>query len=158
MAGLIADSHIALSSLRNICDDFKQRINSSEALSVRAGCEYHDLLCIAMETKFQYLTFERGKQVAVLDIAVVDRSLTEKGTSKWYIVRLSMKRLLTSSDYDALKRPRIIVRLGLTMLFDVILKLQILDQSITAFFVCTDRLHFQHRLDWAEWPAVQWSF
>lgn len=82
MAGLIADSHIALSSLRNICNDFKQRINSSEALSVRAGCEYHDLLCVAMETKFQYLTFERGKQVAVLDIAVVDRSLTEKGTSK----------------------------------------------------------------------------
>jgi hypothetical protein len=80
MAGLVADSHIALSSLRHICDDLTRRKAPSESPSVRAGDEYHDLLCVAMETKFQYLSFERGKQLAVLDIAVVDRSLTNKGT------------------------------------------------------------------------------
>jgi hypothetical protein len=82
MAGLVADSQIALSSLRSICDNLNTRKIPSDLLSVRAGDEFHDLLCIAMETKFQYLSFERDKQVAVLDIAVVDRSLTDKGTLK----------------------------------------------------------------------------
>lgn len=79
MAGLVADSHIALSSLRNICDNLNTKDVFREGLSVEAGNEYHDVLCIAMETKFQYLSFERGKQVAVLDIAVADRSITDNG-------------------------------------------------------------------------------
>lgn len=79
MAGLVADPLIALSSLKKICDDSNDRNGSAKAFPEKAGDSYHDLLCIAMETKFQYLSFERGKQVAVLDIAVLDRSLTNDG-------------------------------------------------------------------------------
>jgi hypothetical protein len=81
MNGLISDPSIVLSSLQNISaqtsSEGNHQIKSIER--VAAYEEFHDIVCVALETKFQFITFERGKQVAVFDIVVVDSSLISNG-------------------------------------------------------------------------------
>lgn len=81
MNGLISDPSIVLSSLQNISaltsSKRNHQIKSIEGFA--AYEEFHDIVCVALETKFQYITFERGKQVAVFDIVVVDSSLISNG-------------------------------------------------------------------------------
>jgi hypothetical protein len=81
MNGLISDPSIVLSSLQNISAQTSSKRNHQikSIEGVAAYEEFHDIVCVALETKFQYITFERGKQVAVFDIVVVDSSLISNG-------------------------------------------------------------------------------
>ena len=81
MNGLISDPSIVLSSLQKIsAETFSKRNQQVKCIDGGATYEiYHDVVCVALETKFQYISFERGKQVAVFDIVVVDSSLIAPG-------------------------------------------------------------------------------
>ena len=76
MNGLVSDSQIVLTSLHQLSkNQFRSKVG------VR-GDDCYDILCVAMETKFQYISFERSKQVAILDITVIDNSLIDSGNTR----------------------------------------------------------------------------
>ena len=81
MNGLISDPNIALSSLQYISANALSKRNH-QVKSFGGGDTsviYHDVLCVALETKFQYISFVKGERVAVFDIAVIDTSLISPG-------------------------------------------------------------------------------
>lgn len=80
MNGLVSDSLIVLTSLQQILEgQLKSDDNSVYTKSKAGSNDCYDVLCVAMESKFQYISFERGKQVAILDVTVVDQSIIGSG-------------------------------------------------------------------------------
>ena len=76
MNGLVSDSQIVLTSLHQLSENLIEN-----KVNIRSD-DCYDILCVAMETKFQYISFERGKQVAILDITVIDNSLVDSGNTR----------------------------------------------------------------------------
>lgn len=80
MNGLISDLNMVLSSLNKISVEALSSRNHVECFE--GGATYdisHDVVCVALETNFQYISFERDRQVAVFDIVVIDSSLILPG-------------------------------------------------------------------------------
>ena len=102
MNGLVSDSLLRLSSLQQLTNEIQQKsilqrniipndvprdpaTNESILKTLNVNCEKpskfngekydcYDVLCVAMESKFQYISSKEGKQVAVLDITMTDSS------------------------------------------------------------------------------------
>lgn len=81
MNGLISDLNMVLSSLNQISvEALSSRNHHVECFEGVATYDLsHDVVCVAMETNFQYISFERGRKVAVFDIVVIDSSLILPG-------------------------------------------------------------------------------
>lgn len=77
MNGSIPDSLIALCTLEDIRSDVLHKDDEKYSKNTHDGG--YDILCVAMESKFQYISFANGKQIAVLDIALTDRSSVDIG-------------------------------------------------------------------------------
>ena len=81
MKGLVADSRIALTTLKTVSLEINSmRLSNEQITTNEQSTKLHEVLCVAMETKFQYISFQNANQVAVLDVNIIDSSLITAGT------------------------------------------------------------------------------
>ena len=86
---MVPASFISLSALKDIENDFNDILllqrNHKEAPVSTAVPNIHlpnskcyDFVCIVLESKFQYISMDRGKQLALLELTIIDNSYSKQ--------------------------------------------------------------------------------